>query len=212
MVRFSIRKVNTAYKMVYKTCTKRYVNCYVSCHSKQIWDSSCQGRDAVECVRFTVMAASLLSGFLEACFASFCFVIIWVSWRNGLGSHLLRYREGTLPCVSLSSLGSTILRSSYVVFAVSTISLICEGISSGSASETVHLQSFFMSSASFPMPEQRKDPRVYVLTCIGSRSARGSSLISSTSGRAVIACCTFIGQVIIIPVLFRRTSCSTFSG
>lgn len=103
------------------------------------------------------------------------------------------------------------IQSLYISFAVTAMLFTCIGIPSGSSSETGHSRGFFISFNSVPILRKKNDPRWCVLTCVGICSSGGASSVFWTTGRAYIACCAFVGLVIMLrelvsdpPALFFR--------
>lgn len=106
--------------------------------------SSRQDRSLIGRVCFSEMTASLQSKVSKACSASLYFSIHLVSWRNVLGSLLLRYREDMLLNIMRSALIHTLFWSLYAGTALSAVSFTCSGNWSGSASESAYLRGFLI--------------------------------------------------------------------
>lgn len=99
----------------------------------------------------------------------------------------------------------------FVGISASPMSLTCKGNSNSSASETVYSQAFFLSFASAFIINNRKNLREKVLAGVGSRSISEASLIHQNNGEADVACCTFVGLLVILWLLVRGPLCSIFS-
>lgn len=104
------------------------------------------------------------------------------------------------------------VRTLYVGFSVDAMSIICEDASSDFSNETEHSQNFFLLFAFTVIFVKSRDLRWSILPGFERRIKTVTISMSHTTGRARVARCTAVGQVLLWQVPDQERFCSSTPG